>query len=901
MRLTSGDRLGPYEIQSAIGAGGMGEVYRARDSRLDRPVAIKLLSGAVADSPEGRQRFQVEARAISSLQHPHICTLFDVGEERGHLFLVMEYLEGETLDDRLTRGPLPTRELLLYASQIASALDHAHRARIVHRDLKPSNVMLTESGAKLLDFGLARTTVLGDGTTASTVSFAPDKLTAEGTIVGTFQYMAPEQVEGKAADDRTDIFAFGALLFEMATGRRAFEGESQASLIASIMTAHPPTLSSTRAQCRVDGVPAALDHLVERCLAKDPDERWQTARDLKAELAWIVEGRSSSTRLVPVASRRRVREGIAWSAAVVAGLVAVAGFLLGRSEQPADVMRFTVPLPVGSSMTRVRGDATFLALSPDGRHMVFVASTEGQDTLWVHSFDSATPRALFSGQTVMSPFWSPDSRFIGFFAPGEGALKKVEVTGGPTRTICAARSSGLPLWMSDGTILFTEFRQGLFRVSADGGQPTQVTRVDQALREINHYWPSALPDGRHFLYMTTRLDESGRRATPIVYVASFDSKERKEIARVHSRMVYTRPGRVLYVHEASVLAQAFDVTNLRLTGEPIRLADGIEYNRSTGASMFSVSDNGTLIYKVGIDPLELVWFDRSGKELGSLGTPQRTGNLRISPEGDRVAVEVTDPRLGTSDIWVYELARNVGTRLTTDLNDERLPTWAPDGRRIAFVSDRGTGSDASGDFFVKRADGMGEEDAFFVQVGPQFLEDWSRDDRSIAYRDETREAGDNVWILPLQAEKKPLPFMRTRFEEWGARFSPDSAWVAFVSNESGTSEVYVAPVQGAGAKLRISVGGGIAPRWRRDGKELFYLSSDGKVVMSVPITLTPSMTSGAPVPLFTIPRDTDLQGRLRNMVYDVTPDGGRFLFSVALREASLARLSVVTNWPRLLE
>jgi Tol biopolymer transport system component len=502
----------------------------------------------------------------------------------------------------------------------------------------------------------------------------------------------------------------------------------------------------------------------------------------------------------------------------------------------------------------------------------------------------------------MSPFWSPDSRFIGFFAPGEGALKKLEVSGGPARTICTTRHSGLPLWMEDGTILFTEFRRGLFRVSAEGGQPTQVTRVDPALGELNHFWPSVLPDGRHFLYMTTRLDDSGRRATPIVYVASFDSSEqRKEIARVNSRMVYTRSGRVLYVHEAALLAQTFDLKNLRLAGEPIRLAEGLDYNRSTGASMFSVSDAGTLVYKVAIDPLELVWLDRNGKEIGTVGTPQRFGNIRISPEGDRVAVEVTDPRLGTSDVWVYDLARGVGTRLTTDLNDERLPIWAPDGRRIAFVSDRGTGSDASGDFFVKRSDGMGDEDAFFVQVGPQFLEDWSRDGRSISYRDETRETGDNVWILPLQGDKKPLPLLRTRFEEWGARFSPDSKWVAFISNESGMNEVYVAPVEDSGAKIRISTGGGLAPRWRSNGEELFYLASDGKTMMAVPITLTPALKSGVPAPLFTIPRDIDLQGRLRNTVYDVTPDGGRFLFSVAIKKAIPGQIAVVLNWPALLQ
>jgi Tol biopolymer transport system component len=502
----------------------------------------------------------------------------------------------------------------------------------------------------------------------------------------------------------------------------------------------------------------------------------------------------------------------------------------------------------------------------------------------------------------MSLFWSPDSRFVGFFAAGEGALKKVEISGGPARTIHETRNAGVPMWLDDGTILFSEFRQGLFRVSAEGGKPTQVTRIDPAMREVNHFWPSALPDGRHFLYMTTRLDESGRRATPIVYVASFDTSEpRKGVARVNSGMVYTQSGRVLYVHEGTLLAQTFDLKNLRLTGEPVRLVDGLDYNRSTGASAFSVSGGGTLVYKGAIDPVEVVWFDRSGKETGTVGAPLRAGNIRISPAGERVAVEVTDPRRGNSDIWIYDLARGVGAPATTDVNDERLPTWAPDGRRIAFVSDRGTGSDASGDFFFKSSDGMGEEDAFFVQVGPQFLEDWSRDGGWIAYREETRDTGDNVWILPLSGDQKPVPFLRTRFEEWGARFSPDSRWVAFVSNESGMNEVYVAPVRGSGPRIQVSIGGGIAPRWRSDGEELFFLSSDGTVVKAAPITLTPALTPGVPAALFTIPRETDLQGRLRNTVYDVAPNGQRFLFSVAVRKARPGQMAVVLNWPALLE
>ena len=895
MTLSAGEMLGPYEIQALTGAGGMGEVYRARDTRLDRIVAIKLLSAAFADRPDRRLRFQHEAHAISSLQHPHICTLFDIGEQDGQAFLVMEYLVGETLDDRLTRGPLPAADVLLYASQIAGALDHAHRAHVVHRDLKPSNVMLTPSGAKLLDFGLAGGPPLAPPVVESTMSFAPGKLTAEGTIVGTFQYMAPEQLEGKPADARTDIFAFGTLLYEMATSRRAFEGKSQASLIASILTAQPPPISSTRRARRADGLPEALDHVVDRCLAKSPDSRWQTAADLKAELEWIAT--TSGARRLGAAdgTRRHVSRMLVVGVTAAAILAGAAGLYLGTRQRPADVTRFVVALPAGTTIAGGR-DAIRLAASPDGRQLAFVATTEGREQIWVQSLGSVTPRVLDGTEGAMSPFWSPDSRFIGFFAPSEGELKKVEASGGPPRSICTALISGLPAWHRDGTILFTEFRRGLYRVSAEGGTPTPVTRVDQAQGELNHYWPTFLPDGRRFLYTATRLDASGRRATPIVYAASLDSNERTEVTRIHSRMVYSPPGRVLYVHEGALLAQAFDSDALRLTGEPVRVADGIDYYRSTGNAAFSVSEAGVLAYHGSAAPLSLVWFDRSGRPVGSVWNRQRFGGYRLSPDGEQVALEVVDTRLGTSDIWIYHLSRGVATRFTTDLHDESFPLWSPDGQRIVFGSDRGTGKDAASDFFVKAVDGTTDEELLFVQVGFQAPQDWSPNGRSIAFVDDNRETGNDVWLLALDGDRKSRPFLRTRFEEEGARFSPDSAWAAFVSDESGTFEVYIASANGLGGKTRISTGGGISPRWRRDGRELFYLSGDGSSVMAVPVELTPSFKAGVPARLFTLTNATGFRGRARNMAYDVAPDGQRFLMSVAAPEGASSRITVVLNW-----
>jgi Tol biopolymer transport system component len=901
LTLLPGTKLGPYEIQSLIGAGGMGQVYKARDTRLNRMVAVKLLAPDVADRPDRRRRFEAEARAISSLSHPHICSLFDVGETDGHPFIVMEYLQGETLDDRLSRGALTSIELLRYGAQIADALDHAHRGQIVHRDLKPSNVMLTESGVKLLDFGLAKglATAPPPGLN-TTASFDQRKLTAEGSLIGTFHYMAPEQVEGKTVDRRSDIFAFGVVLYEMATGRKAFDGESQASLIAAILTDRPSPISSVRPVNERDPLPPALDHVVERCLAKHPDERWQTARDLKAELNWIATS-GSQTGARQLESRRGSRSLLVAITAAVGIAVAAAWVLLPRRPATADVTRFLITLPPGTTLMGGR-DTSRLAVSPDGRRLAFVASSGGREQLWVQSFGSTTPQPLEGTDGAMSPFWSPDSRLIGFFTPREGQLKKIEASGGPPRVICAAVMGGLPVWMRDNTILFTEFRKGIYRVSADGGQPAPVTVIDTAQRELNHFWPSPLPDGRHFLYMVTRLESNGRRGTPIVYVGSLDSSERREVTRTNSRMVYSPTGHVLYVHEGTLLAQAFDVNRFQLTGEPVRLADGLDYFRSTGAAGFSVSEGGVLAHHGGSGALELMRFDRTGRRIGAVGTPQRFGNLRLSPDGQQVAVEVLDPRLGTSDIWIHHLARAAPTRFTSDLNDEMFPVWSPNGDRIIFGSDRGTGLDASADFFEKQSDGTGDEKLFFDQLGFQAIEDWSRDTRWIVYTYDNRETGGNdLWILPTAADRKPEPFQQNRFDEWGARFSPNGEWVAFVTDESGTFEIYVAPFRRRGSRSPVSTGGGIAPRWRRDGKELFYITSDGKSVMAVPVELTPSFKAGTPVRLFSIGSETGFRGRARNVPYDVSPDGQRFLINVATAEPASSRITVALNWTEALK
>jgi eukaryotic-like serine/threonine-protein kinase len=883
--LTRGGMLGPYEVLALIGAGGMGEVYRARDTRLDRQVAIKLLHAETADRLDRRLRFESEARAISALNHPHICSLYDVGEEDGRAFLVMEYLDGETLDDRLLRGPLTTDDTIRYGVQIAAALDHAHRASVVHRDVKPSNVMLTASGAKLLDFGLAKGAA-SIATSAQTVTVAPQQLTAEGTLVGTFHYMAPEQLEGKLCDARTDIFAFGAVLYEMATGRKPFTGDSHASLIASILTAHPPAVSSVRSTADA-GPPHALDHVVERCLAKAPEDRWQTARDVQMELEWAI-GRDSG----PATSQRgpRLRETAGWVLAVAA-LATAAVLLWGRRDRAPDVTRFVIAPPAGTTIG-VPENRARIALSPDGRSLAFVGFTGGRSQIWIRRLDALTAEPLPGTEGAVSPVWSPDSRFVAFFSPGEGELKKVETTGGPVQTICAAAADGALAWGRDGTILFTEFpRGGLHRVSASGGTPVRVTTIDKSKGELNHYWPAFLPDGRRFLFMATGLDANGLRVTPSIYVGSIDQPGVTLVTRLHSRMTFVAPGYVLFVQEGVLLAQRFDLEALRLLGEPIQIADGLGYFRTLGNGAYSVSSNGVLAYQGSADPVTITWYDRRGAAAGSGWPAQNFGSLRISPDAGHVAVDVADPRSGTSDILIYDVGRNAPVRLTTSLYNETGPIWGPRGERILFRWERGGSPN-----LYARTIATGVDELLVGDPSPLNTEDWSTDGKWIAYVRNTRQTGLDLYVKPAEGSASPRPFLVTRFDEWSARFSPDSRWLAFASTESGSPEIYVAPAAQAGEKRRISAGGGTTPRWRGDGRELFYVSADGRSIMRVPIRPGAAFTAGVPALLFSVGETPMARDRGRNISYDVTRDGQRFLVSHPSGEPSSSRVTLVVNW-----
>jgi Tol biopolymer transport system component len=890
MPLAPGTRLGPYEILAPLGAGGMGEVYKARDTRLDRTVAVKILPAHLSAEPTLRQRFEREARAVSSLNHPHICTLHDVGQQDGTDYLVMEYLEGDTLAKRLEKGPLPLDQVLKFATQIADALDKAHRQGVVHRDMKPGNVMLTAAGAKLLDFGLAKSTApIAPGsslTMAPTQASPSSPVTQHGTIVGTFQYMSPEQVEGREVDARTDIFAFGAVLYEMLTGRRAFLGKSSLSVASAILEKEPEPIAAIAPM-----TPPALDRTIRKCLAKDPEDRWQTARDLLLELRWIAEAGSQAGVPAVVSTRRRITER-AWmaAAAVLLLLAAALGVLYYRSvSQEPQVVRAFIPPPEKAIFDAAGGpSAGPVAISPDGRLLVFALTVESSSRLlWVRPIDSLTARPLTGTDNGAFPFWSPDSRIIGFFAGGK--LKKIDVAGGPPITLCDAISGRGGTWSRDGVIVFSpDSGTPLHQVSAGGGAPTPVTKLDAARGESTHRWPHFLPDGRHFLFLSRIGPGGGSSEGSGVMVGSLDGTTPKLLLLGQTKATYAS-GYLLFVREDTLMAQPFDPSRREFSGDAFPIAEGVQTDTAFSRGVFSVSDNGVLVYQSGqtITGTRLLWFDRAGKQLGQLGDQAIYIDLSISPDGRRVAVNVLDPRVGPPDIWIYEVSRGLRTRFTFAGGVESNPVWSPDAARIGFRASVKT----IPDLYEKSLAGTGQEQPLLETELAKFPYSWSPDGRFLAF--ETRGVPGttrDIWVLPLQGERKPFVFLQTRFLEGQPQFSPDGKWLVYVSDESGRDEVYVSPFPVPSRKWQISSNGGDRPRWRRNGKEIYYLTPDNKIAAVEVGARGDSFEVGPAKTLF------ETRAMRGGSAFDVTSDGQRFLVNSLVQAQSASPLVLVTNW-----
>jgi serine/threonine protein kinase len=878
MNMTPGTKLGPYEIQTLLGKGGMGEVYRARDTKLKREVALKVLPEEFARDPGRMVRFQREAEVLASLNHPNIAHIYGVEESA----LAMELVEGETL-----AGPLPIDTALNYAKQIAEALEYAHERGVIHRDLKPANIKITPDGAvKLLDFGLAK--AAEEGATPADASNSPTLTlgaTSVGVILGTAAYMSPEQASGKIADRRSDIWSFGAVLYEMLSGKQTFAGESVSDTLASVLKVDPDWRALPQ------NTPASIVKLMRRCLTRDRKQRLQAIGEAR-----IVLENPAAEDPAPVATAPS-RPQFGWVILALFAVISVAfGFVAWKHvrEEPPRIAKLFFPLPEKETVSGGSPPAT--AVSPDGQRIAYEALVDGKGELWVRELGNSEPRKLAEGSSGM-PFWAPDSRRLGFFA--EGKLKKIDVTGGPAVTIADAqattggRGPWCGSWNQDDIIVFGRITSPLFRVSAAGGSPTILTDLDASRHETAHFAPWFLPDGHHFLYVALSSDAEKTG----LYVTDLAAKTRKLVMIGNARTTYVAPGYLLFVRDGTLLAQPFDVGKLETTGDAVPVAEQVDvFNAGVGLTMgyFAASQNGVLVYTSGraLGSVQLTWFSRTGRKLDTVSTPGQVVGFSLSPDGTRVALVRRDPQVGRSDLWIRDLARGVESRMTSSAIGGG-PVWSADGTHIFFASrpfDK---------VYQKAANNTGAEEV--VDSGAKLPMDASRDGRYLVMTTAgniPRTTGLDIWVLPLFGDRKPFPYLETEFQDDQPRLSPDGRWLAYRSNESKRSEIYVVSFPQPGGKWHISTTGGREPVWNHDGRELYYYSLDNKIMavdIKPSVPESPQLQFGVPRALFEVRIFT-----IDNPSFDVSKDG-RFLLPILVEQEVSTPMTVVLNWPQLLK
>lgn len=880
MPFSPGTKVGRYEIRSKIGEGGMGVVYRARDEKLSRDVAIKVLPASFADNHDRLQRFEQEAQAAGTLNHPNILAIYDLGMHEGAPYVVSELLEGESFRDLLAHRHPPTRKAIDYSLQIAHGLAAAHEKGIVHRDIKPDNLFLTnDERVKILDFGLAKLTQPSNDITAQTDIATRRVHTNPGAVMGTAGYMSPEQVRAAAVDHRSDIFSFGAVLYEMLSGRRAFHGDSAIETLNAILKEEPPELSSTNSN-----IAPALERVVWHCLEKNPDRRFQSATDVAFALESLsgVTSHPSQQTLIGVkalpALRNRTRERLIWLGVTsILFIVAVAFAVAYFSRQPANQRSVRLALATPDNTTLPSN----ITVSPDGQRVAFVATnTEGKHLLWVRPLDSLTAQPLAGTDGAQTPFWSPDSRLIGYFANRK--LFRIDASGGRPQGLCDVGEYSGGAWNRDGVILFGGL-EGLHRVSAQGGTPQLVTKISP--QEEAHRWPSFLPDGRHFVF----LADADTTQHHNIRVGSFDSQDTQILFGAISRIAFARPGYLLYVNQGTLVAVPFDTSSLKVTGDPVTVAERIAEVGDNHEFDFSVSDDGTLAYQTGSVASQFTWFDRTGRKLGIVGEPNGSDYVTLSPDGNSAAAGLLDADGRESDVWLYDLTRGTTSRLTFDPQGDGTPLWSPDGTRIVFGSNRSGAGQV--DLYEKAASGAGDEQVLFKSAAAKFATSWSRDGQFILFENWLPQSKGAIWTLSMSGNHEAKPLLQANaFNQGTGQFSPDGHFLAYISDESGRLEVYVQRFPLSSDKWQISTGGGLQPLWRGDGKELFFITEDKKL-MAVDIRTEGKFESGIPRELF--------QGNMKTGLgysYAVTADGQRFLMSAPLDAPAGAPMTIVLNW-----